>query len=124
MPVCHMAERTITMYPKSFLALNNAGRLTGARTALRFPDERYTCHHYGSILVLQADAERPWFAHTDAALTERGTQNCPYVHPAPAEVRFIRKLRRYVHNAKPVVIHASQCASEYHSYEDEEVICS
>ena len=112
------------MYPKSFLALNNAGRLTGARTALRSPDEQYTCQHCGSILVLHVDAERPWFAHTDAALTERGTQGCPYVHPAADEIQLIRKLRRYVPNAKPVISHAGQCTSEYHAYGDEEVICS
>ena len=69
-------------------------------------------------------AERPWFAHTDAALTERGTQGCPYVHPAADEIQLIRKLRRYVPNAKPVVSHADQCTSEYHAYGDEEVICS
>lgn len=36
-----------------------------ARTALRFPDERYTCHHCGSVLVLNSESECPWFAHTD-----------------------------------------------------------
>lgn len=48
------------MYTKSFLALNNAGRLAGARTALRSLDEQYIYHHCGSVLVLHAEAELPW----------------------------------------------------------------
>ncbi|MCP8727753.1 DUF7828 domain-containing protein [Escherichia coli] len=98
--------------------------MTGARTALRFPDERYTCHHCGSIQVLNSESERPWFSHTDVVLTVQGQQFCPYIHPAAAEVGFIRKLHRDVPNAKPVVSHAGQCTSEYHSYGDEEVMCS
>ena len=91
------------MYAKSFLARNPAGRLTGARAALRSPSDLYTCHHCSSPLVLHAETERPWFAHTDVALTGRGRQECPYTHPAAAEVGLIHKLRRYVPNAKPVV---------------------
>lgn len=112
------------MNAKCFLAHNSAGRLTGARTALRSPDERYTCHHCGSILVLHADTERPWFAHSDAALTERGTQDCPYVHPTADEVLFMRQLQRYVPEAGLVVHHAGQYASENDSYADGEVLCS
>lgn len=52
------------MYVKSFLALNSAGRLTGARTALRSPDV-YTCCRCGSILMIHAEPERPWFTHAD-----------------------------------------------------------
>nr|HBK6101720.1 hypothetical protein [Citrobacter freundii] len=111
------------MYAKSFLACNPAGRLTGARTAQRSPSDAYTCHHCDSPLVLHADAERPWFAHTDVALTGRGRQECPYTHPAAPEVRLIRELRRYVPNARPVVRH-TQCTGEYHAYGDEEGICA
>jgi hypothetical protein len=32
------------MYAKSFIALDGNGRLTGARTAQRYPYDRYTCH--------------------------------------------------------------------------------
>ncbi|MCR3700706.1 zinc-ribbon domain-containing protein [Citrobacter portucalensis] len=112
------------MYAKSFLALNSTGRLTGARTALCSPSDAYTCHHCDSPLVLHADAERPWFAHTTAALTERGRQECPYTHPAAAEVRFIHELRRYVPNAKPVVHHAGQCLRELGCHVEGEVICA
>ncbi|CAH6636233.1 MULTISPECIES: DUF7828 domain-containing protein [Pseudocitrobacter] len=90
------------MYAKCFLACNSAGRLTGARTALRSPGERYTCHHCGSDLVLHTDAERPWFTHTDAALTV-GRQGCPYIQPDIDEVLLILQLRRYVPNAMPVI---------------------
>ncbi|HAU4281888.1 hypothetical protein DN590_25275 [Citrobacter freundii] len=96
----------MTMYAKSFLACNSAGRLTGARTALRSPEERYNCHHCGSVLVLHAESERPWFAHTDAALTERGRQDCPYIQPDIDEVLLIRQLQRYVPGAMPVTGHA------------------
>lgn len=111
------------MYAKSFLARNPAGRLTGVRTALRFSSRVYTCHHCGSPLVLHAEVERPWFAHTDDALTVQGQQNCPYIHPATAEVGFIQRLRCYVPDARLVVRH-TQCASEYHAYGDEEGICA
>lgn len=79
---------------------------TGARTALRSPEERYNCHHCGSVLVLHAESERPWFAHTDAALTERGRQDCPYIQPDIDEVLLIRQLQRYVPGAMPVTGHA------------------
>lgn len=119
-PACHMAVRTITMYAKSFLACNSAGRLTGARTALGSPDERYTCHYCGSVLVLHADAERPWFAHTDAALTERGRQDCPYIHPDVDEVLLIRQLQRYVPNAMSVMGHVVYHNPIYGYHKDEE----
>lgn len=112
------------MYAKSFLALNPAGRLTGARTALRSLSDVYTCHHCDSPLELHAEAERPWFAHTDTALTGRGRQECPYTHPAAAEVRFIQQLRHYVPNAKPVVHHAGQCLREPGCHAEGEVICA
>lgn len=111
------------MYAKSFMACNGTGRLTGARTALRSPDERYTCHHCGSALVLHTDAERPWFAHTEGALTERGRQDCPYTHPAAAEVRFIHELRRYVPNAKPMIGHAVHYCPLYEYRKAGEVSC-
>ncbi|WP_353622319.1 putative zinc ribbon protein [Citrobacter sp. Cpo126] len=114
-----MVERTLTMYAKCFLARNHAGRLTGARTALRSPSERYTCHHCGSILVLHADTERPWFAHTDAALTECGRRSCPCTHPDGDDVLLMRQLRRYVPNARPVV---SLYGHKY--YADPEGVCS
>ncbi|HBD7023430.1 putative zinc ribbon protein [Citrobacter sp. CK180] len=112
------------MYAKSFLALNPAGRLTGARTALRSSSDVYTCHHCSSPLVLHAEADCPWFAHTDAALTERGRQECPCTHPAATEVRFIHELRRYVPNAKPVVYHTVQCLRELGCHVEGEVICA
>lgn len=77
------------MYTKSFLALNNAGRLAGARTALRSLDEQYIYHHCGSVLVLHAEAELPWVAHTDTALTERDKRSCPCIHPDIDEVLLI-----------------------------------
>ena len=123
-PACHMAMRTITMYAKCFLACNSAGRLIGARTALRSPEERYTCHHCGSVLVLHAESERPWFAHTDVVLTERGTQGCPYVHPAADEVLLIRQLQRYVPGAMPVVGHVVHHSPIYGYHSDEEASCS
>ena len=112
------------MYAKSFLACNPAGRLTGARTALCSPSDVYTCHHCGSPLVLHAEAERPWFAHTDAALTGRGRQECPYTHPAPAEAGLIHELRRYVPDAKPVVHHAKQYLTGPGCHAEGEVICA
>ncbi|MBJ9159651.1 hypothetical protein I5467_17675 [Citrobacter sp. FDAARGOS_156] len=111
------------MYAKCFLACNSAGRLTGARTARRSPDERYTCHHCGSVLVLHAESERPWFAHTDDGLTVR-RQQCPYIHPDVDEVWLIRQLQHYVPNARLVVgrvVHHSPVRA-YHK--DEEAVCS
>lgn len=106
------------MYAKSFMARNSAGRLTGARTALRSSDV-YTCCHCGSILVLHAEPERPWFAHTDAALTERGKRSCPCTHPDGDDVLLMRQLQRYIPNARPVV---SLRWHEY--YGDREAVCS
>lgn len=105
------------MYAKSFLALNNASRLTGARTAQRSPSACYTCHYCGSFLVLNAEAERPWFAHIGTALTEQGRQECPAIHPGVDDVLLIRQLRRYMPDARLVVNH-----TRYHA--DREVICS
>lgn len=107
------------MYTKSFLACNSAGRLTGARTALRSPGERYTCHHCGSALVLHAESERPWFAHTDAAHAERGRKDCPCIYPDIDDVLLMRQLQRYVPNAMPVV---RLCKHAY--YADREAVCS
>ncbi|MDU3905272.1 MAG: putative zinc ribbon protein [Citrobacter portucalensis] len=112
------------MYTKSFLALNNAGRLAGARTALRSPDEQYTYHYCGSVLVLHAESERPWFAHTHAVLTERGRQDCPYIHPDVDEVLMIRQLQRYVPNAMPVMEHAVHHSPGRAYHKDEEAVCS
>lgn len=107
------------MYAKLFIARNRAGRLTGARTALRSPSDVYTCCYCGSTLVLHAESERPWFAHADTAHAERGRQDCPYIHPDVNEVLLIRQLQRYVQNARPVV---SLCRHKYHA--DREAICS
>ncbi|HBL0732674.1 TPA: hypothetical protein LON50_002233 [Kluyvera ascorbata] len=112
------------MYAKSFLARNRAGRLTGARTALRFPSDVYTCYHCGSPLVLDAVAERPWFAHTNAALTVQGRQFCPYVHPEATEIVFIQRLQCYVPDARLVAHHAGQCVSRYGCHAEGEAICS
>ena len=46
------------MYAKSFIALDGNGRLTGARTAQRYPYDRYTCHLCGSALQYRVDASR------------------------------------------------------------------
>ncbi|ECC5186936.1 hypothetical protein YM80_004851 [Salmonella enterica subsp. salamae] len=107
------------MYAKSFMARNRAGRLTGARTALRSPSDVYTCCYCGSTLVLHAESERPWFAHTDAALTECGRRSCPCTHPDIDDVMLMRQLQRYVPNARPVV---SLCRHKYHA--DREAVCS
>ncbi|HAT1571408.1 TPA: hypothetical protein I8Y10_002781 [Kluyvera cryocrescens] len=112
------------MYAKSFLACNPAGRHTGTRNALRSPSDVYTCHHCDSSLVLHAEAECPWFAHTDVALAGRGRQECPYTHSAAAELRFIQQLRHYVPNTKPVVHHAGQYLREPGFHAEGEVICA
>lgn len=111
------------MYAKCFLACNSAGRLAGARTALRSPDEQYTCHHCGSVLVLHAGSERPWFAHTDTALTERGRQDCPAIHPDDDDVLLMRQLQRYVPNARPVVGHVVYHRPVFDYHKAEEVSC-
>lgn len=110
------------MYAKLFMARNSAGRLTGARTALGSPDERYTCHHCGSVLVLRTESEHPWFAHNDAALTV-GRQGCPYIHPDVDEVLLILQLRRYVPNAMPVIGHAVHNCPLYEYRKAGEVSC-
>lgn len=73
------------MYAKSFLALDGNGRLTGARTAQRYPYDRYTCHLCGSALQYHPDydAGRPYFEHRSGMLTDNGRQYCPYVRPEP-----------------------------------------
>ncbi|MFP2834985.1 putative zinc ribbon protein [Citrobacter portucalensis] len=103
------------MYAKSFIALDGNGRLTGARTAQTAPYDRYTCHLCGSALQYHPEynTERPWFEHTVEGLTKNGQQHCPYVNLETKEVRQIRKLRRYVADAQPVVFrgdwHCSCC---------------
>lgn len=44
-------KRTITMYAKSFLALDGNQRLTGSSTAQISPDDHYTCHICDSARV-------------------------------------------------------------------------
>lgn len=107
------------MHAKSFIARNRAGRLTGARTALRSPSDVYTCCYCGSTLVLHTESERPWFEHTDAALAEHGRGSCPCTHPDGDDVLLLCHLQRYVSNARPVV---SLCKHAY--YADREAVCS
>ena len=38
------------MYAKSFIALDDNGRLTEARMAIQYPYDRDTCHLCGSVL--------------------------------------------------------------------------
>ncbi|MFZ4172210.1 putative zinc ribbon protein [Enterobacter ludwigii] len=108
------------MYAKSFMALDGYGRLTGARTVQAAPYDHYTCHLCGSALQYhpQYDSERPWFEHTDDALTENGRQHCPYVVTTPDEQHLIQRLRRLVSDAHPAVCHAdwhcSGCDGDYH----------
>lgn len=56
----------MTIYAKSFIALDGNQRLTGAATAQLHPYDRYTCHLCGSALVFHAEwgTNRPWFEHT------------------------------------------------------------
>lgn len=70
------------MYAKSFIALDGNGRLTGARTAQRYPYDRYTCHLCGSALRYHPEynTERPFFEHRSDTLTDNGRQHCPYVN--------------------------------------------
>ncbi|ULH10512.1 hypothetical protein MF265_21730 [Serratia marcescens] len=104
------------MYAKSFIALDDNGRLTGARTAQTAPYDRYRCHLCGS--TLQYHPERSWFEHRPDALTENGRQHCPYVNPGAKETRHIRQLQWYVPEARPLVYradwHCTGCDSEYH----------
>ncbi|MCY1700892.1 putative zinc ribbon protein [Lelliottia sp. SL45] len=108
------------MYAKSFMALDGHGRLTGARTAQRYPYDRYTCHLCGSTLRYHPEynTERPWFEHRSDMLTDNGDRHCPYVRPEPEEARLTRQLKYYVPRARPRVYqydwHCSGCDSHYH----------
>ncbi|WP_336222808.1 putative zinc ribbon protein [Enterobacter kobei] len=108
------------MYAKSFIALDGNGRLTGARTAQRYPYDRYTCHLCGSALRYHPEyhTERPNFEHQTDMLTDNGRLHCPYVRPEPEEVRHNRQLKCYVPHARPLVSqydwHCSGCGSHYH----------
>lgn len=108
------------MYAKSFLALDGNGRVTGARTAQRYPYDRYTCHLCGSVLHYhpEYDTERPYFEHQSEMLTDNGRQHCPYVRPEPEETRHTCQLKCYVPHARPLVYrddwHCSGCGSNYH----------
>lgn len=53
------------MFARSFIALDDNGRLTGTRTAQTAPYDRDTCHLYGSALQYHPEyqTERPWFEH-------------------------------------------------------------
>lgn len=108
------------MYAKSFLALDGNQRLTGAITAQLYPYDHYTCHLCGSPLVFHPewDTNRPWFEHSWDELTDNGRQHCPYVQLERAEAKRIRLLRRYVHDAQPLVRktdwHCAACGSDYH----------
>ncbi|MGN8010302.1 putative zinc ribbon protein [Enterobacter sp. 22325] len=110
----------MTIYSKSFIALDGNQRLTGAVTAQLHPYDRYTCHLCGSSLVFHPEwgTNRPWFEHTWEDLTENGRHHCPYVRPEPKEVRRVRMLCRYVPDVLPVVRkadwHCSECDSDYH----------
>ena len=108
------------MYAKSFIALDGNGRLTGARTAQRYPYDRYTCHLCGSALQYhpEYDTERPYFEHRSDMLTDNGRQHCPYVNLEAKGTRHIRQLQWYVPDARPLVYradwHCSGCDSNYH----------
>lgn len=108
------------MYAKSFLALDGNQRLTGAITAQLYPYDHYTCHLCGSPLVFHPEwgTNRPWFEHSWDELTDNGRQHCPYVQLERAEAKRIRLLRRYVHDAQPLVLktdwHCAACDSDYH----------
>lgn len=110
----------MTLYAKSFIALDGNQRLTGATTAQFYPYDHYTCHLCGSALVFHPEwgTHRPWFEHIREDLTENGRHHCPYVRPEPREARRIRMLRRYVSDVLPVVRKASwycsKCNSHYH----------
>ncbi|EMP2221571.1 hypothetical protein RJO47_000305 [Enterobacter hormaechei] len=108
------------MYAKSFMALDGNGRPTGARTAQRYPYDRYTCHLCGSALRYHPEynSERPFFEHQSDMLKDNGRQHCPYVKPGGRETRHIRQLQWYVPDARPLVYRAewncSGCDSNYH----------
>lgn len=108
------------MYAKSFIALDGNGRLTGARTAQRYPYDRYTCHLCGSALRYHPEykTERPYFEHQTDMLTDNGRLHCPYVRPEPEEARHTRQLKCYVPHARSLVYqddwHCSGCGSHYY----------
>nr|WP_302824656.1 putative zinc ribbon protein [Hafnia alvei] len=110
----------MTIYAKSFIALDGNQRLTGATTAQIYPYDHYACHLCGSTLVFHPEwgINRPWFEHTREDLTENGRQHCPYVHPEPKEAKRILMLRRYVPDVLPVVRktdwHCSGYDRDYH----------
>ncbi|MBV0611178.1 zinc-ribbon domain-containing protein [Klebsiella pneumoniae] len=93
------------MYAKSFIALDGNGRLTGARTAQRYPYDRYTCHLCGSALRYHPEhhTERPYFEHRSDMLTDNGRQHCPYVRPDPEEARHTQQLQRYIPDVRPLI---------------------
>lgn len=108
------------MYAKSFIARASRGRLTSATTAKTYPYDHYVCYLCNSTLVFHPEwgTHRPWFEHTEDALTENGRQHCPYVVIAADEQHVIQRLRRLVTGVHPVVCHAdwhcSGCGSHYH----------
>ena len=93
------------MYAKSFIALDGNGRLTGARTAQRYPYDRYTCHLCGSALRYHPEhhTERPYFEHRSVMLTDNGRQHCPYVRPDPEEARHTQQLQPYIPDVRPLI---------------------
>ncbi|MEN0630075.1 putative zinc ribbon protein [Phytobacter ursingii] len=110
----------MTIYAKSFIALDGNQRLTGATTAQIFPYDSYSCHLCGSALIFHPEwgTNRPWFEHIWEDLTENGRYHCPYVHPELQEARRVLMLRRYVSDVLPVVRraewHCSGCDSNFH----------
>lgn len=82
------------MYAKSFIALDDNDRLTGARTA-QGPYDRYTCHLCGSVLQYHPEyqTERPWFEHNTQTVARNVLMNCAHLDlEVKAETRY-RKLR-------------------------------
>jgi len=110
----------MTIYAKSFIALDGNQHFTGATTAQIYPYDHYFCHLCGSALVFHPEwiSNRPWFEHTWEDLTENVRYYCPYVHLEPKEARRIRMLRRYVPDVLPLVRkadwHCNGCDSDYH----------
>lgn len=108
------------MYAKSFIARASRGRLTSATTAKTYPYDHYVCHLCTSALVFHPEwgTHRPWFEHTENALTENGRLQCPYVAIAPEELHLIQRLQRLVTDSHPVVRkvdwHCAGCGSQYH----------
>lgn len=110
----------MTIYAKSFIALDGNQHFTGATTAQIYPYDHYFCHLCGSALVFHPEwiSNRPSFEHTWEDMTENGRYYCPYVHLEPKEARRIRILRRYVPEVLPLVHkadwHCNGCDSDYH----------